>query len=378
MPRRLIAISFAILILAGLIAYSQYRQQPNRVSGFIEADEIRVGSRVGGRVHAVLVEEGDRVERGTILVELEPFDLLQREQEAQQSLAALDAVYRRLAAGLRPEQIAQAEARYDQFKARLDLLEAGPREQEIETARGRLRVAEAELTLAQRNYERRTELFRRNAVTREEVDAASEGLDAAQAMVVVRKEELELLEIGTREEEKREARARVEEAYQAWKLAERGYREQEIEEAKAARDAAEAALDVIREQKKELTIICPTDGVIEALDLRRGDLVPAGAPVLSVMDTSRMWVRAYVPENRVGLQVGQTLYVTVDTFGKERFLGEINFIARQAEFTPSNVQTPEERSKQVFRVKVALKDGLDKVRPGMTADVWLNSVGAKP
>lgn len=96
------------------------------------------------------------------------------------------------------------------------------------------------------------------------------------------------------------------------------------------------------------------------------------------MDNSRLWVRAYVPQNRVGLRLGQKLRVTVDSFGDEPFVGEIIFISRQAEFTPSNVQTPEERSKQVFRIKVALKKGLEKLRPGMTVDVWLEPMGESP
>jgi multidrug resistance efflux pump len=375
---RLIAISVAILVLAGLIAYSQFRPELNRVSGFVEADEIRVGSRVGGRVHAVRVEEGKRVESGQTLVELEPFDLLERENEALETLAALDADYRRLVAGLRAEEIAQAKARYDQFKARLDLLEAGPRDQELEAARGRLRAAEAELTLGKQNYDRRAELLRNRAIAREEFDAASQQLEAAQAMVLVRQQEHQLLEIGTREEEKREARARVEEAQQAWQLARKGYRQEEIEQAKAARDAAQATLDVIREQKKELTVTSPVDGVIEALDLQKGDLVAASAPILSIMDDSHLWVRAYVPQNRVGLRVGQELRVTADSLGDDRFLGQVTFISRQAEFTPSNVQTPEERSKQVFRIKVALKEGLEKLRPGMTVDVWLEPIGQSP
>jgi multidrug resistance efflux pump len=378
MVQRLIVIAMVILLLTGLIAYSKLRPQPNHVSGFIEADEIRVGSRLGGRILAVRVEEGQSVESGQVLVELEPFDLLERENEALNTLASLDADYRRLAAGLRPEEIAQTKARYDQLQARLDLLDAGPREQEIDAARGRLRVAEAELTLARQNYERRADLFQAKAVAREEFDAAREGLEAAGAMVVVRTEELELLEVGTREEEKREGRARVEEALQAWQLAQKGYRQEEIEKAKAARDGAQAALDVIREQKKELTITSPIDGVIEALDLQKGDLVPASGPVLSVLDDSHLWVRAYVPQNRVGLRTGQELWVTVDSFGTDRFRGQITFISRRSEFTPSNVQTPEERSKQVYRIKVALKEGLERLRPGMTADVWLEPVGDSP
>ncbi len=375
MTRRLLAICIAILVLIGLIIYSQYRPQVDRVSGFIEADEIRVGSRLGGRVSKVYVEEGEQVTQGQVLLELEPYDLLQREQEAVQTLAARDATYDRLAGGFRPEDIAQAKANHDQFKARLDLLEAGPRAQEIAAARARVDVADAELTLAQGNYERRSKLFQTNAVAREELDQASEQLALAEALVIVRKEELELLEIGTREEEIREARARVEQAYQAWQRAENGYEDKEVEAAKAARDAAEAALDVIREQKKELTVTSPIDGVIEALDLLNGDLVGAGAPILSIMDQNRMWVRAYVPQNRVGLQIGEQLQVTVDSFENESFLGEVQFIARQAEFTPSNVQTPEERAKQVFRIKVALRDGFRKLRPGMTADVWLKPAG---
>lgn len=378
MIRRLIPISIAILLLAGLITYSQYRKPPNRVSGFVEADEIRVGSRVGGRVKAVRVEEGQRVEQGQVLVELEPFDLLQREKEALNSLNALEAEYQRLVAGLRPEEVAQAKARRDQYQANLDLLEAGPRKQEIEAARSRLVAAQAELKLARQKHDRRAGLFERNAISREEFDAISEQLDAAQAIADMREQELELLEIGTREEEKREARAQLDEAYQAWQLAKKGYRQESINQAKAARDAAQAALDVIREQMKELTIRCPVDGVIEALELQQGDLVPAGAPVLSVMDDRHLWVRAYVPQNRVGLQVGQRLKVTADSFPGKPFLGEVTFISRQAEFTPSNVQTPEERSKQVFRIKVTLLEGLDKLRPGMTADVWLKPIGESP
>lgn len=374
MIRRLIVIVIAVLLLGGLIAYSQFRPQPNHVSGFIEADEIRLGSRVGGRVQAVRVQEGQRVTPGQVLVELEPYDLLERENEAIETLAARDAEYRLLAAPLREEEIAQAKARYDQFKARLDLLEAPPRKQELEAARGRLRVAQAELKLAQRNYERLTELFQKNAISRQDLDEASEQLEAAQATVVVRNEELDLIQAGAREQEKEEARARVEEAKQAWQLARKGNREEQIQQAKAARDAAKAALDAIRQQKKELTITSPVDGVVEALDLQPGDLAPAGAPVLSVMDDHHLWVRAYVPQNRVGLRVGQKLRVTADSLGDKSFVGEIIFIARQAEFTPSNVQTPEERSKQVFRIKVALKQGLKELRPGMTVDVGLEPV----
>ncbi len=269
-------------------------------------------------------------------------------------------------------------SRYEQFKARYDALVAGPREQEIDAAKGRLQLAESEQVLAQQTYDRGKQLIDVNAISQAEFDATLEKFDAAGALLVVRQKELELLVAGTREEEIREAEARVDEAQQAWDLAKNGYRTEDIQKAKAARDAAQAALDVIGEQKRELIVSCPIDGVIEALDLQKGDLVPAGAPVLSVMDDSHLWVRAYVPQNRIGLQVGQRLPVTVDSFPGQKFVGEITFIARQAEFTPSNVQTPEERSKQVFRIKVDLPDTTTNLRPGMTADVWIDAASESP
>ncbi len=377
MFQRILAIALVVGLLATLILYSQLRPQPQQVSGFIEADEIRLGSRVGGRVLHVHVQEGDLVQQGAVLVELEPFDLRNQERQAAESLAAREAEWNRLKAGYRPEEIAQAKARYDQLQARLDLLVAGPRPQEKEAAVGRLQVAEAELKLARQSYTRISGLISSGVSSREELDQATQRLDAAQAILLVRREELDLLETGTRSEEIREAQAKVEEAKQGWLLTQSGFRAEEIEQARAARDAAEAELNAIRERIAELTIKSPVDGTVEALELQPGDLVAAGAPVMSVLDPSRLWVRAYIPENRLSVRTGEAAWVTVDSFPGQRFRAEITFVSRQAEFTPSNIQTPEERSKQVFRIKVTLKEGLDKLRPGMSADVLLADTSGK-
>jgi HlyD family secretion protein len=93
--------------------------------------------------------------------------------------------------------------------------------------------------------------------------------------------------------------------------------------------------------------------------------------VIALTDPSELWVRAYLPENRLGVQLDQKVSVRADSFPHRRFAGHISFIARDAEFTPSNIQTPEERSKQVFRIKVLLDEGRDVLRAGMSADVFL-------
>ncbi len=369
MARRIALVLIVVLALAALLLSSQMRREPLRVSGFVEADEIRLGSRVGGRVSKVLIQEGDVVEAGQTLVELEPFDLIHRQAEARALLAEKQAELGRLEAGLRPEEISQAKARYDQIHARLQRLVAGPRPQEIEGARAQVQAALAQLELAQQSYRRSQELSLRNAATQAELDDAIEKLKEARNLRVVREKELELLEEGTRPEDIAEARAMLEEANQAWKLAESGYREEDIQQARAARDATQAQLGSIEQQLQELIITAPITGVIEAVELQKGDLVAANAPALSMIDTRNLWVRAYVP-GRFNVQLNQKLTVTVDGLPDQDFAGYVSYRSRQAEFTPSNVQTPEERAKQVFRIKVVLEPPADNLWPGMTVDVW--------
>jgi multidrug resistance efflux pump len=296
------------------------------------------------------------------------------EQEAEAQLAAKQADYDRLQAGFRAEEQAQAKARVGQLQARLELLVNGPRPQEKEAAKAQLTVAESTLKLAQQNHARVAGLFEKRAAPREQFDEATEKLQAALAMVVVRQQELSLLEAGTRREDIERARAELEEAQQAWALTSAGYRPQEVAAAKAARDGAQAGLAAIRTRKKELRIVAPVDGTVEAQELQPGDLTLPGAPVLTIVDNQRLWVRAYLPENRLNVKFGQRLWVTVDSYPERRFAGKVTFLARQAEFTPSNIQTPEERSKQVFRIKVTLQEGWDVLRPGMSADVWLGDL----
>lgn len=374
-PRILAVLTF-VAVLIGLIYYSQVRHVSLHVSGFIEADEIRLGSHVGGRVQEVLVEEGQSVEKGQLLVKLEPFELTEQLKEAEANLVARSEELKRLEAGNRPEEIGQAKSHYDQLQARLEKLIAGPRKQEIDASRARLQVAQAELRFATENFNRIQGLVNTNALTREELDRATEALDSARANVSLRQEELSLMEAGTREEDIREAKAMVEEAKLAWELAKKGYREEEVAAAKAARDSAVAGIAAIQARIDELIVKSPVAGSVEALELEPGDLVGAGAPMMSVLDNSHYWVRTYVPQRWMNLKLGQKVWVTVDSYPDERFPAEITFISRQAEFTPSNVQTPEERGKQVFRIKATLRDGLDRLRPGISADVWFDDVVA--
>ncbi|HEX8524323.1 MAG TPA: HlyD family efflux transporter periplasmic adaptor subunit, partial [Tepidisphaeraceae bacterium] len=263
--------------------------------------------------------EGQRVKAGDLLVELAPYDLLERR--------------------------AQAKAELAQLEARLMELKHGPRQQEIAAGEARLRFANAELDLAQATYNRIKPSFEKNAVSAEEMDRAEKELKAATANLGQRQAEVDLLKAGTRPEQ--------------------------VAQAEASVQAAQAFLTQTEKQIEELTVKAPAEAIIESLDLQPGDIVAPNAPVLSLTALGNLWVRAYVPENHLNLQNGQKLMVAVDSFPGRTFAGHVSFVSRQAEFTPNNVQTPEERSKQVFRVKITLDEGQDVLRPGMSADVKL-------
>jgi HlyD family secretion protein len=318
MARRWLLLPLVIAALLVALRWSQERDEPFRVSGFLEADEIRVGSRVGGRVAQVHVDEGSVVEPGTVLVELEPYDLLERR--------------------------AEQEARVRALEARLAELRAGPREQEIESARAHVASAHAALSLAELEEQRTRSLVEDAIRAREMLDRTLALLVAARADVTASEEALELLEEGTRPEQLAAAEAELE--------------------------AARAALRVLERALDELVVRAPSAAVVEACDLEPGDLVAANAPIVTLRDLRVLRVRAYVPQGLLAFTVGAPAWVTVDAYPGRRFRGHVDFIAPSGEFTPRNVQTPEERSQVVVRVRVTLEEGHDLLRPGVSADVW--------
>ncbi|MCA9060072.1 MAG: biotin/lipoyl-binding protein, partial [Planctomycetaceae bacterium] len=289
----------ALLLAAGLVTGLILSQRPHDrvvVSGFIEADEIRVGSRLGGRVHRVLAEEGQHVIAGTVLVELEPFDLLEKKAEAEQQVAQVRANLDRLEAGFRPEEIAEAKARRDQASAELDKLVHGPRPQEVSVAKAELTLAEAELDLARKVYSRTEGLFGEKAADRNTLDEAATKLSVAEAHAEACRQQLALLEEGSRAEDIAKSRAMLDETEQEVRLRTNGYRTEEIAEAKARLAAAEAGLRALDRQLEELKIQTPVDAVVEAVELQPGDLIGPGVPALSLIAASELNVRAYVPE----------------------------------------------------------------------------------
>jgi HlyD family secretion protein len=196
----------------------------------------------------------------------------------------------------------------------------------------------AELEFAKSEQKRITELFEGKAVPESERDRAVTRVASLEKSVAAAKSRYDLLVAGTR----RERVAQV-----------------------------EAQLAEIETQMREMQILAPTNAVLEVLHVKVGDVPGPNQPVATLLLTNHLWVRVYVPEPWLGfIKLGQQVRVKVDSFPDRDFPGEVEQIARAAEFTPRNVQTVSDRVKQVFGVKVRLPTASEFLRAGMAADVY--------
>lgn len=292
-------------------------------SGTVEATDAQLGFQAPGRIVALAPREGDKVTAGQELARLDRAEL-----EARR---------------------AQSEAQVEAARAALAELEHGSRQEEIAQARAALAVADERRQDAERDLGRTRRLFDGGAVSREALDKAQVTLDVARAQRTQAAEQLRLVQAGPRQERKAAARAQV-------------------SQAQAAVQGVEATLS-------NTVLAAPFDGVVTVRHREPGEVVPAGAPVLTLMDPRSRFVRIYIPENRVGaVRLGTRATITADTYPDKTYPGEVSFIASEAEFTPKSVQTTEERVRLVYEVKVRVTgDSQFDLKPGLPADVRLET-----
>ena len=220
--------------------------------------------------------------------------------------------------------IVQLEA--SELKARRDLAAA-----QINTAEHDVEAQSAQLEFLRADAQRQQELLKSNAVSSNDAERAMSAAKAQEKNIAA-------------------ARARVEQA--------------------------RAQLADIDAQIKEMQIVAPTDSILEVLSVKVGDVLAANREVATLILPQHLWVRVYVPEPWLGLiQLHDAVRVRVDSFPGKDFPGVVEQINRKAEFTPRNVQTVEDRIKQVFGIKIRLDNSEEKLRAGMSADVFFPNVG---
>ena len=341
-------------------------------SGTIETREIRVGSKVGGRIEAVLVEEGQEVVAGQALVRFDVAELQAQKAQAEARVEQQQARLERLLRGARPEEKAQAGAATATAQATLDSIKTWPRPEEVEQARSAVAAAEADLNNATAAFQRVERLRASGDISQQEFDSSKFRLENVRARRDSEKKRLDLLLNGSRKEDIRAAEERFRQAQQAEKLVLAGPRTEEIADARAQLAEAQARLEQIKVQLAEGEVKASAAASVEVLSVRPGDLLTPNQTVARLLEKDQIYVRVFIPEPQLGLvKVGQKAKIKVDTFNDRLFDGVIEQINSQGEFTPRNVQSRDERNHQVFGVKVRIDNREGKLKPGMAADVTL-------
>jgi multidrug resistance efflux pump len=361
MNRKLLIPILVVAALIGLAVYSSgmlHRDGSLHGSGTVEARNIRVGSKIGGRIDKVLVREGDPVEAGQVLI---TFD----EKELAASLAQSRATSEKARRGYRPEEIAEARAAAAQAKAEYDQRRNGYRQEDIDAAQADLDRANADEVRARLDAQRYDALAEKDLVSKQQRDTADANWKMALAQQANFRHKLDQLHRGYRPEEIAASEARYRQTQATLEKLENGNRVEDISAAKAALAYDEARF-------RERQVLAPAAASIEVLDVRPGDLIAPNTPVATLLERDQIYVRIYIPETQIGrVHLGQKAQIRVDSFPNQVFDGTVEQINQQAEFLPRNVQTVEERVHQVFGVKVRIDDTSHRVRAGMAADVTL-------
>jgi HlyD family secretion protein len=266
------------------------------------------------------------------------------------------------------------EADLKQSQARLDELLAGSRRQEIDQATAVVAEARAQNVQAQRDWERAQVLFTNDDITASQHDQYKTRLDATTAALKQAEDRLALVVEGPRKEQIESARAQLERSRAALKLAaatrlDIRRREQELETRRAEIARAQAQIAISDAQIDDTIVRSPIDGVVLVKSAEVGEIIAPGTIIATVGDLARPWLRAYINETEIGrVKLDQKARVTCDSCGGKTYWGRISFIASEAEFTPKQIQTSEERVKLVYRIKIDLPNPDQVFKSNMPAD----------
>jgi HlyD family secretion protein len=303
-----------------------------RVSGHVEATEVQVAAEVGGRLVDMRVAEGDRVAAGAVVAQLDTRDVELQVGRTHAERNVADAQLRLLLAGARPEDIRQAEAQVDAASA------------EVSGIQSELRAGEVDL-------ERFEALLGANAGSQKQRDDAKARVDVAR-------------------ERERGARDRVRAAREAVARLQAGARREEVEAARARIAVVDAQLAVFEKMRDDAVVVSPVSGIVTQTLSDAGEMVAPRMPLLVVTDMDHAWANLFVPEPFMPMvSLGQA--VTLLTDAGSSVSGAVTYISPQAEFTPRNVQTADERSRLVYRVKVTVDNSAGVLKQGMPVDAEL-------
>ncbi len=382
--RRLILI---LLVLAGAAggAWYWYSGRMNttnaiQVSGNLELTQVDLSFKTAGRMTELAVREGDFVKKGDLIAKLDAAQLdqqLLRDQaavaSAQSSLQQLQTSIEYQAATI-DSDISTRRAEQAQAQAKLDELNAGSRPQEIQQAQSGVADAKSANDLARSDWERAQTLFAREDISKSQYDAAHAKLDSTAAQLRQAQDHLALVQEGPRKEEIAGARAQVTRSQAAVQTAEANRielrrKQEELSARRSEIDRTRAQVGMTQTQIADSTIVAPIDGVVLVKSAEAGEVIAAGTTIVSLGDIAHPWLRAYINETDLGrIKLGGQVKLSTDSFKGKTYDGRISFISSEAEFTPKQIQTKEERVKLVYRIKIDVDNPHQELKNNMPVD----------
>jgi HlyD family secretion protein len=385
MKKRIIVIIVVLAaVAAGVYAYRSGigRAPDNRivVSGNIELTEVNIAFKTAGRLIERDVDEGDAVKKGQVVARLDRDQLLaQRDREAA-GLASAQAQLTQAQTALEWERatlagdLEQRKADLASSESRLLELKNGSRPQEIQESRAAVEAAQSELDRAKRDWDRSQTLYKNDDISTAQYDQYRNRWESADAALKQAQQREALVQAGPRVEIVQAAQGQVEKMRGALKMAEANTleiqrREQELVTRRAEIERSRASVALIDAQLADTIAYSPVDGVVLVKSADVGEVLGVGTTVVTVGDIDHPWLRGYVNETALGkVKVGAKARITTDSYPGKVYEGRVSFIASEAEFTPKQIQTQEERVKLVYRIKIELDNPRRELKSNMPAD----------
>jgi HlyD family secretion protein len=376
---------FAVCATTVCAATSCARSDRFPFSGTVIRDAALVGSTVGGRVTSVRVAAGDSVRAGEILVTFDDADERAAVAAAQAQARQAAANYDDLAAGPLASETAQAEAQAAQSLAAYDQALLGSRGRiasaraSARSAADAYRQAAAQADLAEKTARRQSMLYAQGAISAQASDEAVAGYRSAVAAMAAARARLQDARAQAAVVERADVPEQTNAAAQSYQASlahaatvRAGARPQTLAAAHYALQAAQAQLAAQSARLAQCVVRAPADGTISAIDLRPGDIVAPNVGIATVEERHNPYVRIYVDQADIGrFSLRAKVDVRSDAVPGRTFTGTIEQIDSAAQFTPRDVETPEDRASLTFGVKVRIDDPGGVVRAGTTASVAL-------
>lgn len=351
-----------------------------RLSGNIELTQVDIAFKTSGRLIELSVDEGDPVTAGRVIARLDTDQLQQQRNRDHAALVATETALPQLQTTIEQRKASlEAElelrkAEVHQAEAVLNELLAGSRQQQISESKAAVEQARAQLLQAQQDWERAQVLYKNDDISTAQRDQYKARLDTNTALLRQAEERAALVLEGPRKEEIESGRARLNQARAALRLSETAQLdikrlEQELQTRRADVERARAQVAFIDTQIQDALAVSPVNGVVLVKSAEAGEVLAAGTTVVSVGQMDRPWMRGYITEPDLGrVKLGARVRLTTDSYPGKTYWGKVTFISSEAEFTPKQIQTPEERVKLVYRVKIEMENPNQELKLNMPVD----------